>query len=274
VCRRQDADIVRSDNQRHEDSHLLDKIPVLMQLTPMQSLIVVSAVFVAGLVRGFSGFALSALIMSSVILILPPVQLIPVCYVLEGVASLTMLRGGMRDANMKIVWGLAIGSAIGVPLGLYATTTLPVEQSRMIALALILTLAAAQLLRVNAEFMRRPTFLYIAGITAGITTGLAHVGGMVVALYVLATDTPVKTMRASLVMFLFIGMFTSLVYQLGFGVLDKVALTRGAVLAPVVVAGVLLGSALFRPALEGAYKRFCLGLLILLALNGLLQVLV
>ena len=34
--------------------------------------------FVAGIVRGFSGFALSAMVMASGALILPPVQLIPV----------------------------------------------------------------------------------------------------------------------------------------------------------------------------------------------------
>ena len=72
-------------------------------------------------------------------------------------------------------------------------------------------------------------------------------------------------------MFLFIGMFTSLVYLLGFGVLNKSAAIRGLLLAPVVATGVLVGSAMFRPSLETAYKKFCLGLLIFLAFTGLLQ---
>ena len=94
---------------------------------------------------------------------------------------------------------------------------------------------------------------------------------MVVALYVLAREAPAKTMRASLVMFLFIGMFTTLVYLLGFGVMNKLAITRGLLLAPLVAAGVLVGSAIFRPSLEAIYKKFCLSLLIFLAIAGLLR---
>jgi len=250
---------------------LLEHVQNLLQLTSMQMVLCTGVVFIAGMVRGFSGFALSALIMASVALILPPIELIPICYILEATASLIMFRGGIRDANMKIVWGLSIGSAIGFPVGLYATKVLPIQTSKLVALCIILALATAQLLRASPKFLARTPGLYASGLTAGVVTGLAHVGGMVVALYVLAREAPAKTMRASLVMFLFIGMFTSLVYLLGFGVLNKSAAIRGLLLAPVVAAGVLVGSAMFRPSLETAYKKFCLGLLIFLAFTGLLR---
>ena len=116
-------------------------------------------VFVAGIVRGFSGFALSALFMASVAVVLPPVELIPICYVLEVTTSLIM----------------------------------------------------------------------------------------------------------------FIGMFTSIVYLLGFGVMNKLAISRGLLLAPIVAIGVLVGSAFFRASLENTYKKFCLGLLIFLASTGLIR---
>ena len=72
-------------------------------------------------------------------------------------------------------------------------------------------------------------------------------------------------MRASLVMFLAITMFTTLIYLLYYEVLDMMAARRGLVFAPVVIAGVLAGSWLFRPSLEGFYRRFCLVLLLSLA---------
>jgi hypothetical protein len=60
---------------------------------------------------------------------------------------------------------------------------------------------------------------------------------------------PARTMRASLVMFLFIGMFTSIVYLLGFGIMDKLAIRGGLLLAPIVAIGVLIGSCFFaRPS--------------------------
>jgi len=229
----------------------------------------IAAVFVAGVVRGFSGFALSALIMASVAVIVPPVSLIPVCYVLEGVSSVLMFRGGARAADWHVVRGLAIGSAIGVPIGLQATLHLPADASRLVTLVLITTLATLQLAGRSPAFLATRAGLYGSGLTAGVATGLASVGGMVVALYVLASRASPVRMRASLVMFLFIGMFTTGTWLLAAGVLDRLALARGLAFTPVVVLGVLLGTWLFRPSLQGFYRRFCLTLLIGLALAGL-----
>lgn len=245
-------------------------LPAIVELSPTEFVYCAAAVTLAGIVRGFSGFALSALVMASVAVIVPPVALIPVCLILEGTASLLMFRGGTRDADWQIVLGLAIGSTIGVPLGLRVTMQLPPETSKLVALLLILVLAALQLMRRSPAFLGTRTGLYAAGVIAGIATGLASIGGMVVALYVLARDAPPTRMRASLVMFLVIGMFTSTVWLVISGLFDRLAVQRGLAFAPFVIVGVLFGTTLFRPSLQGIYRRFCLLLLIGLASAGLL----
>jgi uncharacterized membrane protein YfcA len=245
-----------------------------MQLTGLSLaglMIVATAVFLAGLIRGFAGFGLSAVVMASAATILPPIELIPMCYLLEGAASLAMFRGGIADANMKIVWGLVICSAIGMPLGLLATTSIDVETSRNLALSLILTLTLAQFFKLRPTFLATPKGLYASGLTAGIASGLASVGGMVIALYVLASDTQPKQMRASLVMFLCISMFTSLVWLIAYDVMSMQAVWRGALMAPVVLLGVFAGIWLFRPAYEPLYKVVCLTLLTLLSAKGLIS---
>jgi len=241
-------------------------------LAPEHLILCAGAIFIAAVVRGFAGFALSALIMASLVVIIPPVDLIPVCFMLEATASLLMFRGGLRDADMRIVWGLVIGSAVGLPIGLSLTTTVPVETSKLIALVLLILLAAMQLLRIRLRFLATTPGLYSSGLTAGIATGLASIGGMVVALYVLSQERSARNMRGSLVTYLFLGMFTSTIYLLLFGVLTSVSVQRALVFAPFVIAGVLIGSWLFRPSLEGFYKRFCLLLLLGLSLISLLRV--
>ncbi|MEM1372585.1 MAG: TSUP family transporter [Pseudomonadota bacterium] len=241
------------------------------QLSALEFFIAVGAVFAAGLVRGFSGFALSAMVMASLALIIPPVELIAICWFLELSASLLMVRGGFAQADMKMVLGLWGGGLMGLPIGLYLTNAVPSDTSRMIALAVIISLACAQLFRLKPKFLATNPGLVGSGVTAGIATGLAGVGGMVVALYVLARQAPAALMRSSLVMYLFIGSATSFIYLMIYGMMTWEAFARGAVFVPVVVLGVIAGKALFQPKLEPYYKPFCLVLLVTLASAGLLR---
>jgi len=243
----------------------------LVDLTATQFSICVVVVFLAGMVRGFSGFALSALVMASLAIMIPPVELIAVCWFLEMSASLLMVRGGFKEADMKVVFGLVIGSAVGSPMGLYLTNTLPVATSKAIALIVVLILAAAQLLKLRPAFLATTPGLYFSGLLAGIATGLASVGGMIVALYVLARDAPARMMRASLVMFLFIGSMISFIYLYLYGMMISAVVARGLILALPCMAGVIAGKALFMPRLEGYYKPFCLVLLVFLAAIGLVR---
>ena len=66
----------------------------LLILTQTEFTLLAVICFCAGLVRGFTGFALSAIVMASAALILSPLALIPICWWLELVASAMMLRGG------------------------------------------------------------------------------------------------------------------------------------------------------------------------------------
>ena len=230
--------------------------------------------FLAGIVRGFSGFALSAIVIASMAGTLPTVQLIPMVLFLEAAAGIVMLRGGIRDANMPIVWILSIGSILGVPIGLLATVILPVETSRIIALILILSLASLQLFKLTPGTLGSKTALYTTGIVAGIASGIAAVGGMVIALYVLASEENPRSMRGAIVMFLFIGLFTSMIWYIIYGIMDIRAAIRGVVFTPILLVGIFIGFKLFSPILQNFYKQFCLILLVFISVIGLVRVLI
>lgn len=250
---------------------MLDTLLATAALSPLQLSVAIVAAFGAGLVRGFSGFALSALLMASIALMIPPVELIAVCWLLEFAASVMMVRGGIANADRTIVTGLVAGSLIGAPIGLALTNTVPLDVSKAIALSLIISLALLQLLRVRATFLAKGPGLFASGVMSGIATGLASVGGMVVALYVLAREQAAISMRASLVMYLFVNSFFGFVFLLLFQMLDQTALARGALLVVPCMIGVFLGKKLFTPRFEPYYKPFCLLLLIALALAGMVR---
>ena len=72
-------------------------------------LILILICFFAGLIRGFSGFGLSAFVMSLALTIIPPIELIPVCWWMEFVASVFMIKNGWKDSDKKISIILAWG---------------------------------------------------------------------------------------------------------------------------------------------------------------------
>lgn len=252
---------------------MFENLLIAIDLTGQEFILLCVIVLVAGIVRGFSGFALSAMIMATAIIILPPIALIPMLWWLELSASLLMLKGGWADADRGAAIGLVIGSTAGWPIGLWLTLSLPVETSKLLALGVIIVLAISQLSKLKLTFLATKPGLYGTGVVAGIVSGIAHVGGMVVALYVLASDAPARQMRGSLVLFLFLGSLTSMITLLAFGVMDFSGISRGLAFALPTLLGVYLGQKLFTPGLEKYYRSFCLTLLCVLALGSILRTL-
>ena len=232
-------------------------------------LFALAAAFIAGLVRGFSGFALSALLMVSLVVILPPVEIIAVCLILETVATLLLFRGGLAQADRRMVFGLIAGVLVGSPIGLWVTTTVPADASKIIALCLILALALAQLAGFRPGWLATKPGLLGTGVVTGVVQGTAASGGMVVALYALARQAPAAIMRASLVFYLTLSIIVNGAFYLIFGVMTEASLTRGLILAVPAAAGVLIGARMFSPRLQPYYRPFCLWLLTALAAFGL-----
>lgn len=248
-------------------AHLSD----LLALPPASAVFLAAVVFVAGVVRGFTGFALSAFVMALATMILPPVELIPMLYWLEMAASAVMARAGWRQADRRAAILLVIGSTIGTFVGLGLVMAMDPDVSRVVALALLIIVTALQLAHIRLPFLATTPGTVAAGLTAGVASGAAGIGGMVVALYVLARQAAPAIMRATLVVYLFGGMVTSFASLWWWGTMTSVAAWRGLVLVPVCLAGVWLGMRFFTPDAQRHYRMICLWLLIGLAMLSLLR---
>jgi uncharacterized membrane protein YfcA len=240
-------------------------------LTQSEFLILIGLAILAGIVRGFSGFALSAMVMATAVIILPPIELLPMLWWLEMSASILMLKNGWDGADKTMTYALVIGATIGWPIGLALTIAISVAASKTIALAVIALLAITLLAKIRMPFLATKPGLYGSGVLSGIVSGVAGVGGMVVAVYVLAADAPAKVMRASLVLYLFLSAAISMVVLTAFGVMDTSGIARGLFFAIPTMFGVFLGQQLFTERLAPYYRPFCLILLIGLAMLGLIR---
>ena len=234
-------------------------------------LILILICFFAGLIRGFSGFGLSAFVMSLALTIIPPIELIPVCWWMELVASVFMIRNGWKNSDKKISIILWLGAVLGLPIGIALTTILDFQTSKIVALVLILILALILLGNFKIQFLSTSVGTISSGVFAGIATGLASIGGMIVAIYVLASQNSARRVRASIVLYIFLNSVTTFIFLILFDVMDHKAFVRGVLLAVPSSIGVVLGSILFMQKLEKYYRPFSLGLLISFSLVGLIR---
>jgi uncharacterized membrane protein YfcA len=252
---------------------LLVTLSEFTNLTPDLIWIVIATSLFAGMIRGFTGFALSATVMAVLSNFIAPIEMVAICLCLEIIASFVMVRDGAKNADMPAVWAMVLGSAIGTPIGYFILTNIDRETSRIVALCVISVLAMLLFLRIKARFLECRAGPYLAGTGAGMAN-MASVGGMVTALYILARDRAVSEMRGTLVIYLMISILGNIIFQLLYGLMTFEALRRAGLMAPFVILGIMTGSYFFRPALQRYYKPVCLLVLIAICVTGLVRQLV
>jgi uncharacterized membrane protein YfcA len=245
----------------------------LAGLSPGVLLYCLAVVFVAALVRGYSGFGSSALIVTAGGLVLPARELIPIAYLIEIAASLGVLGQIHRHVARRLLVGLLIGAAIAMPLGLLLLGSLP---DRPVKLAISGIVLAASLLLLARRLPQLSTTLpavLATGLVSGLANGIAAVGGLPVVLYLLATGAPVAASRATLIVFLMAGAVYGVAVAGGGGLITAEVLLRTLIFLLPLAAGVYLGNRRFLKTAPDSFRRLALLLLIGLSLLGIARAL-
>ena len=244
----------------------------------MAALLIVLA---AGVVRGFAGFGFSALCVAGLSLFAPPAQVVPPIFVLEVLASLTLLRAALRDVDWSWLSWLALGNALCIPLGIAVLAWLDELPLRLLIGALLLT--AALLLRSGWQLALAPTrsTRLATGLVSGLVNGVAAIGGIAVAVLLSTTQMAPAVMRATMVLLFLLTDLYALVWagvlsagnQHGPPLLGLDTLRWALWLAPAMLAGIWLGNRSFLGVSPAKFKRQVLNLLILIAVLSVLRAL-
>lgn len=226
---------------------------------------------VAGIVRGFAGFGMSAIIVLALALILPPAQVVPMVMVMEVMASLRMLPGVRREMNWKLAGYLLAGSAVGTPIGAYLLGHVPASVMRAGLSVFVLGMSLLLWRGFRLPGRPKPAWGLGVGLFSGTANGAASFGGQPNALFLLSTSVSTVTARATLVLIaLFTDIYGTTVYQLN-GLLNAEIIWRATLLLLPMAAGIMIGERYFRASKPESYRRFALVLLMTLAIAGLLR---
>jgi uncharacterized membrane protein YfcA len=225
-----------------------------------------ACIFLAAIVRGYSGFGFSLLAITSISLVLPPAEIVPSIFILEVAASLRLLPDVWRDIHWRAIAWLFVGCCLGTPFGVYALAHAPAAP---MTLALAVFVLAAALLLARGYRMTRmpgPLLTFATGTASGLCNGGFGMGGPPVVLFFFSSPTGAAAGRASLIAFFLLTDLVGLAWQGWSDLITRTTLWRGVLFLPPLIAGVWLGHRSFRHADPADVRRWVLRLLMVLAL--------
>ena len=227
-------------------------------------------ILVAGFVRGYSGFGFSALTIASSALVTNPLHFVAVVVLWETVMTLQALSGIWKDVDWRRVCLLLVGAMVGMPLGIWALTSISEDAARGVISAYVLTMSLILL----AGWKLRGTVGPLANLGAGLVSGLANapgMGGLPVAAFFAAQAMSPAVFRATLVAYFpLLDLYSAPIYLWG-GMVTWDTLWIGLIGLPLVVLSNWLGSRHFLRTEPQDFRRFAILLLAGLAALGLLK---
>jgi uncharacterized protein len=205
-------------------------------------------ILVASVLRGFTGFGFGLAAVPLLSVALPPAQVVPLVVALQVIIG----AGGLKEAWALCDWPsvrrLVPGLVLGVPIGVVILAVLPADPVRLLIGGLIAF--SVLLLHRGARLPPNPSRLITGavGLTSGIISGLASMGGPPIIVYLMARGHSPHRVRATAIVYFMMAGCVTAVPMLLRGLITRQTLIYAAACLPVLFGGSWLGTRAFHVA--------------------------
>jgi len=222
-------------------------------------------VFIAGVVRGLVGFGFSALCFFALAPVFSAQTIVPLLFIMEVIASLHLLPKVWRQVPWRWVLILCLGSALGTPLGVIILQHWQSDLVRGLAGCGVLIACLALWRQWYFKAAQSVVWIVIAGLVAGFLNGLATIGGLVAAVYMMSSHMHPAVMRAGLILFFLLIDLYGLSWFQGHKLISSHLPSLLLVMLPVILVANQVGASLFNRIDVSAMRKLTLVLLSALA---------
>ncbi len=228
-------------------------------------------VFAASYVKGYSGFAFSMILVTTLSLVYRPAEVVPPVLILEVLASAWMAPRALGQAHWRTLGWLLAGLAVGTPFGVAMLASLPASAMRAGIASVVLVLAFLLRRGLRVAAMPGDAASGGVGIISGLLNGGAAIGGMPVSIFYFSSPASASASRASLVIYLLAANIWTGGVVAWRGLMGwQTAAAVGAML-PIMLLGVICGARTFKGVDDARFRRHVLNMMIVLSLAGLLR---
>ena len=229
-----------------------------------------AAVVISAFVRGYSGFGFSAMVITASSLVTNPLNFVTVVMLCEVLMTVQAWRGVGPDVDWRRVWLLLAGAAVGMPLGLWALTSIPEDAARAVISGYVLIMCLVLLAGWQLQREVRGPGNFLAGVVSGLANA-PGMGGLPVAAFFAAQSMPATVFRATLVAYFPLLDIYSAPLYFYHGMITWDTLWASLMTLPMVFLGNWAGGRHFLNTDPQDFRKFAIGLLATLATLGLLK---
>ena len=203
--------------------------------------------FVAGILRGLTGFGFALLAVIGFGQFWPPEIVTPLVLLVEiALGALLMGDGVLAHVEPRRVAALVGGSVIGIICGTLASAALPLALMKPALDTAVLISAAMSLVNVRAPALDRPWVGALVGFVVGGLVAAFAVGGPFAVVWLLAIALPPAVIRADLIVYFGLIDIVAVVTRAVSVGIPRETFFHAALILPTAFAGALLGGRLFR----------------------------
>jgi uncharacterized membrane protein YfcA len=246
---------------------------LLAQLAAHGQLLLVSsiAIFLAAVVRGFSGFGFSLLAITAISIFMPAQEIVPSIFLLEVAASLNLIPSIWREIDWRGIAFLILGYVIGLVPGIYALVHAPAAPLNIALGLFVIVTSLVMLSGFRLQKTPGPPAIVATGVASGLLNGAFGTGGPPVVLFYFSTPAAAAVGRASIIAFFFLTDTLGLIGQAYSGIITTQSFVQFIAWIPALLVGVAIGAKGFKHMEQVKFRKAVLIILIGLAVVTLVK---
>jgi uncharacterized membrane protein YfcA len=230
-----------------------------------------TAVFVAGISRGMLGFGATLIVVPCLVAIYGPLEAVAVASVIEAPAVLWLLPTAIRQADWRQIAPLSLASLATIPLGAWLLVNLDPDISRRIIAIAVIVFGLA--LSSGWRYRQAPGLgvKLAVGAASGVTSGLASIGGPLVVMFLVASNTAAAGVRAGIMAYFSISTAYRIAIYAYLGLYALPFLFEALAFCVPYLAGIAIGTRLFAKVSEKLFLRLAIAVVLIAGTIALLK---
>lgn len=221
--------------------------------TPGLWLLVLGA-FLAGVVRGFTGFGTAMVYLPVAAQVLTPFEALTTLLIKDLTGPLIHVPRALRDGHPADIARLGLGALLGLPLGVWVLSQVAPEVFRWGVSLVALTMLILLIGGVRYRGRLTPPLVFVTGAVGGFLGGSVGLPGPPIILLYMASTLPIAAIRANNMLYLILADVLLLAVLWWNGYLVPTAVALGVLMILPYTLGNWAGARLFRPEAERLYR--------------------